>query len=484
MPARSVSAHSVATLLRAAPPGHVAEPGRPAYRSLAEGLRRLINDGRVMRGMRLPSERELTRALGLSRTTVARAYSVLRDEGSIVTRRGAGSVASLPGDASRTLARPPHLTADAHVLDLTFAALPAAPGCTEAFERALRALPRHLATSGYHPLGLPETREAIADWYATRGLPTRPDQVVVTCGAHAAFSTILRARLDPGDRVLLESPTYPNAINAVRRSQLRPVGLPMLSTGWDVGALKAAVRQTSPALAYLVPEFHNPTGLRMDEPTRESVARVLTHSRTPVVVDETFVDLALDGSTPPRPFAVFAPDALTIGGVSKSFWGGLRVGWLRAPSATDVAGLVEARHSLDLGTPVIDQLAVVELLRGSTQDLGVRRAMLVQQRDALVSALRERLPQWRFRVPDGGVNLWCELPVPRASAVVRAAERHGVWLSGAGQFGVDGGFESFVRIPYILPPDELGEAVSRLERAWSEALVGPSGPEAPRSLIA
>ncbi len=480
---RSVSAHSVAALLQAAPPGGVDESSRPAYRSLAEGLRRLISDGRVIRGTRLPSERELTRALGLSRTTVARAYTMLRDEGSIVTRRGTGSVASLPGDASRTLSRPPHLTADEHVLDLTFAALPAAPGCTEAFERALRALPRHLATSGYHPLGLPETRAAIADWYAARALPTRPDQIVVTCGAHAAFSTILRARLDPGDRVLLESPTYPNAINAVRRSQLRPVGLPMLSTGWDVGALEATLRQASPALVYLVPEFHNPTGLRMDEPTRQSVAQVLARSRTPVVVDETFVDLALDGSTTPRPFAVFAPNALTIGGVSKSFWGGLRVGWLRAPSA-DIAGLVEARHSLDLGTPVIDQLAVVELLGGSTQDLGVRRAMLVEQRDALVSALRERLPQWRFRVPDGGVNLWCELPVPRASALVRVAERHGVWLSGAGQFGVEGGFESFVRLPFILPPDELREAVSRLERAWTEALVGPSGPESPRSLIA
>lgn len=480
MASRTVSATSLATLL-----GPSVAAGHPAYRSIAEALHRQISDGRVMLGTRLPSERDLATALGVSRTTAARAYAQLRDERCIVTRRGAGSVASLPGgDLGRPLPSPAASVPDGEdVLDLTSAALPAAPGVAAAYERALEQLPRHLATTGYHPLGLPETRQAVADWYAGRGLPTSPDQVVITSGAHAAFSLVLRALLDPGDRVALETPTYCNAITAIRHAHLRPVGVPMLPQAWDVEGWAAAMRQSSPSLAYVIPDFQNPTGLLMDDETRERLARELDRSRTQLVVDETFVSLDLADGPMPLPLAAHSPTAISIGGVSKAFWGGLRVGWLRAPAA-EVAALVEARYSLDLGTPVLDQLTAGELLLDAGTVLSERRSLVRAQRDAVVEALRDRLPQWGFRVPRGGINLWCELPQPRSSALVRAAERHGVWLSSGGRFGVEGGLEAYLRLPLVLPADEWPGAVERIAAAWAEALHDPLVTSRRVSLIA
>jgi len=217
---RTVSARSLALLLGTGP------LPRPAYRGLADGIRRLVADGRLLVGTRLPSERTLTTELGLSRTTVGAALDALRDEGFVATRRGSGSVVCLPaGPSGLALSQAGLIPTDVppDVIDLTYAALPAAAGVTAAYERALTELPRHLATAGYHPHGLPEARAAVAAWFEGRGLPTTPDQVVMTSGAHAGLSAVLRAELEVGDRVLIESPTYPNAIVGVRRSAYRAV---------------------------------------------------------------------------------------------------------------------------------------------------------------------------------------------------------------------------------------------------------------------
>jgi DNA-binding transcriptional MocR family regulator len=472
MASRTVSARSIVAMLGPA------EAGVPAYQSLAERLRRLVADGRILRGTRLPSERELTAALGVSRTTVTRAYEVLREAGYLVSRRGSGSVASVPG--GRPATGGPLRTGDERDgwLDLTCAAPAALPGTAEAYEAAARELPRHLTSTGYDPYGLPELRAAIADRFTARGLPTSPEQVMVTSGSLAALGIVTRAYLGPGDRVLMESPTYPNAIAALRRSGVRPVGLPLEADGWDVEALEIALRQSAPRAAYLVPDFQNPTGRQMPERTREQVGAALRRARTLPVVDETVAEIALDAE-PLRPLAAQDPRAVTVGGANKLFWGGLRLGWLRAP-LDQLEPLLEARLTLDLGTPLLEQLVLLRLLAELDTALPARLAALRASREALVGALRERLPDWRFALPPGGLCLWCELPAPRSSALVAAAAQEGVLLAPGGQFGVDGGLESFVRVPYTLPPDQLVEAVSLLAVAWDRAAQS-TGPVVRRS---
>jgi DNA-binding transcriptional MocR family regulator len=468
MPVRSISASRLVPMLGAA------VDASPAYRALADAVRLLIADGRLPVGTRLPSERDLTAALGVSRSTVTRAYAELRDRGFVVSRQGSGSVTALPGGPLvRRQASALQPAADqlvGEVIDLTCASMSAPAGTMAAYERAVGELPRYLAGTGYHPLGLLALREALAQRYTERGLATTPDQVMVTSGALAGLAVAARALLAPGDRVMLESPTYPNAIDTLRRSGARPVGLPLDRDGWDLEAAEATLRQTAPRAAYLIPDFHNPTGSLMSEPERAALAEALGGTHTVAVVDETIVDLAHDPAAPmPRPLAAYHPRTVTLGGASKSFWGGLRVGWIRAPRDL-MASLVSARLTLDLGAPVVEQLVLVDLLAHRDEILAERRASVVASRDALASALRDRLPGWRFRMPEGGLCLWAELPEPLSTPLCAAADQRGLVLAPGAQFAVEGGMERYLRLPFTgHPPEVIRDAVERLALAWDDA---------------
>lgn len=442
----------------------------PAYLGLADGLRLLISDGRITVGTRLPSERDLTAALRLSRTTVSRAYALLRERGYLVSRRGSGSVARLPsprGGGHDNLLLPGNLAQDS--IDLTCAAPVAPPGVARAYESAMEQLPAFLSGTGYYPSGLPLLRAAIARRYHERGLPTVPEQIVVTSGALAATAIAGRALSGIGDRVLVETPTYPNAIAALRRSGARVVGVGVDPTGWDVEAVTMALRQVSPIAAYLIPDFHNPTGALMDDEQRAQVGTALARSRTTAMVDETLVDVAVDDVTMPLPMASYLADSISIGSASKAFWGGLRTGWLRAPR-DHVGALVSARLSLDLGAPVLEQLVLAELLQSRAELFTHRREQLARSRAALVAGLAAHLPEWRFVVPSGGLALWCELPEALSSALTTAAEQEQVLLAPGPIFAAEGGLERFVRLPYTLPAEQLTAATERLAVAWSHAL--------------
>jgi DNA-binding transcriptional MocR family regulator len=446
----------------------------PAYRMLAERLRLLIADGRIMPGSRLPSERELTDALGVSRTTVASAYRELRDSGYLISRRGSGSITALPSRIEPELGRhhAPGIDMDG-LYDFTCAAPSAVPGISTAVAAAATDLPVHLATPGYHPQGLPVLREEIAAAYAERGLPTSADQIIVTAGALAATSIAVRAITQIGDRVLTESPTHPNSVDAIRRSGCRVVAVPMSPGGWDLPLLEATIRQTAPRAAWLVVDFQNPTGWLMSATDRERLAHAFARSRTTAIVDETLFELSLDGQEMPPPFASYDPaGVITVGSVSKSFWGGLRIGWMRVPE-TLVARVLDARASLDLGAPVLEQLVVARLLRERSTLLPERRAELARRRDALAAAVSAELPSWRFRLPAGGLSLWCELPEPVGSSLVGVAQRNGVLLVAGSRFSPDGGLESFIRLPFTLAPDALRDAVPRLAASYASLTTGP-----------
>ncbi|QZY28218.1 PLP-dependent aminotransferase family protein [Nocardioides coralli] len=469
---RTVSANRVATLVSGF-------DRQPAYAGLADALRLAIGDGRIGYDVRLPSERELTSALGVSRTTVTRAYELLRETGYAAARRGAGTYTRVPGGRARSRDRGlhPRTGADEDLIDLGCAAAPAPPGVAAAYAAALDDLPAHLGSHGYHPLGLPELQAAIADTFVARGLPTDPDQVMVTPGALTAAAVVAHARVSTGDRVLVESPTYPNATDAIRHSGARLVGSPVGLDGWDVDGLAATLRQTAPRLAYLIPDFQNPTGRVMTDAERETLAAHLGRTRTTAVVDEAHQGLALDGQTMPRPFAAHAPATVTIGSASKSHWGGLRLGWIRAPRG-EMERLLQARVGLDLGAPVLEQLVLARLLREGAEVTAEHRSRLRTQRDHLVRLVHEHLPDWGFRVPAGGLALWCELPTAQATAVTEAAERLGVAVAPGPLFAVEGGLDRYVRIPWTRPVEELEEAVRRLARAWSETTGGTRpGPE-------
>ncbi|MBA4807324.1 PLP-dependent aminotransferase family protein [Brevundimonas sp.] len=442
-----------------------------AYRQLAGAVRLLILDGRLPLAAKLPGEREVARALGLSRTTVSAAYGRLRDDGFLDGGPGEAARTRLPAAPrarATTEESPRSESAGPGMIDLTAAVLPADPNVHAAYVRALERLPANLPGHGYETAGLEELREAVAAGYRRRGLPTSPGQILITHGAHNGLVHLLRLTVRPGEAVVFDHPTYPQAIDAILAAGARPapVALPdgPGDEGWDVEGLASACRDSGAPMAYLVLDHNNPTGRMMRAADRLRLLAALKGSQTLLVLDETLVELTLSGPPALTASAVDAPRIVRLGSMSKSVWGGLRIGWIRADRAV-IQRLAQSRASFDLGTPILEQLAAVELLNDGGQALAARRPLLRARRDHLRAHLAERLPDWICPRAAGGLSLWAHLPAPISSALTVLAETEGLRLAAGPRFGVDGAFERRLRLPYTLPEPVLDEAVERLARA-------------------
>lgn len=472
---RHVSGPQLARLLADAP------AGRPYYTRLARAVRTLILDGRLPIRIRLPAERHLAQALGVSRTTVTAAYDVLRSEGFLESRQGAGSWTALPSGAGPRPAAPArvrfgsvHLPGREDLIDLGCAA-PAAPTIMmEAVQAAAAELPRHTSGPGYDPVGLVSLREVIAARYTERGLPTRPDQILVTGGAQHALALLSHAVMDRGDGVLVERPTYPHALDALRRrgARLVPVGV---AEGWDTDLMAAAFRQAAVRAAYLIPDFQNPTGHLMSDQERSAVVTAAAGADALIIADETFAELGIDDGAIARPMAAFDQGnrVISVGSAAKLLWGGLRVGWIRATPPM-VRRLVVIRESVDIAGPVLEQLIARELLLRIDQVRGERMRELRERREALLAALGAELPGWSVLCPPGGMSLWARLPLPVAGRLCEvAAARYGVRVVAGPAFAVDGVLEDRLRLPFVLDPDLLRAAVGRLAQAYTEIESAP-----------
>lgn len=462
--ARTISPTRLTALLGDAP------HRRPAYRAVADALRLLVDDGRVPSGTRLPSERSLAEAIGCSRTTITRAYALLSESGFAVSRRGSGTVTLLPDAATRDgrgalVPRASPRSDGADPIDLTCAVFPPPPQLQAAYERALATWPEYLGGSGYYPLGVPALREAVAERFTRRGLPTSADEVLITSGAVGAHAIVARALLPTGSRLLVDSPTYPNGLEALRAGGVRPVAVPLDGEGWDLPSWRSAARDSGAAAALLLPDFQNPTGLLMSDDERGRLGRALGRGGPVVIVDETLAETSLTDEPMPAPFATHHPRTVTIGGASKSHWSGLRVGWVRA-SADVLATLAATRTTLDLGSPVLEQLALLELMEEDLAIAAAHRERATERRDALADELSQTLPDWHFRRPDGGLCLWVTLPEAASTPFVIWSERRGVLLAPGPKFAAEPGLERHLRVPFTLPVPVLRDAVARMAEVW------------------
>ncbi|MEY9775131.1 PLP-dependent aminotransferase family protein [Arthrobacter sp. MW3 TE3886] len=480
----------------------------PAYRELADVVRLLILDGRVGLDVALPSERSLAAALGISRTTVTAAYALLREQGFLSSGQGSRSRSCIPSqgpghagghDGALRLSGAPGLAVPEGILDLAYASLPASGEVVHrAFAAALTELPALLPGFGYDALGVGPLREAIAARYTAAGVPTTAAQILVTSGAQHALNIVLRTLAGrSGTKVLVEHPSYPNALDAIRAAGCRPVPVAMPAAtasgarpsgrsqggrvhsaparsgtgGWDLEAMETALLQQRPAMAYVVPDFHNPTGRLMPDSERRRLVKAAAASGTVLVADETLRELNLDGAAS-TPMAAFSPAVVSLGSLSKSHWAGLRTGWIRA-SEPLIQRFAAARTTLDLGGPVVEQLAAAHLVNAMTEPLPARLAALRENRDALVELMRTHLPGWEPEWPDGGLSVWCRLPAPISTALAVVAPDVGIRLAAGPRFGVGGAFEQYLRLPFTLPPEQLETAVLALRAAQDRLEAAP-----------
>lgn len=440
----------------------------PLYVLLASRMRALIDDGELPPGSRLPPDRVLASTLAVGRSTVVAAYDQLAVEGRIVRRQGSGTrVAGTESAQPRTTTQTPMFLQllekqDGVIMQGCAAPDRPPPELAEAYARVLPALADTVGDIGYYPVGHMTLRRAIADRFTRRGVPTTPDEVMVTTGGQQALSLLARAFIQPGDRVLVEAPTFPGALEAFREEGAVLCGLPVGLTG-----LADAIREHRPALAYAIPSYHNPTGTVLPALQRRRLAETAVAAGVPLIDDQVLADLGFPGESLPPPLAAYHDQVITIGSLSKVIWGGLRIGWVRAPARV-IARLARLRAVSDLGGTVLAQLAAADLVSRLDDLLPDGAERRRSQYEHLRAELARHLPEWEVPTVPGGQTLWVRLPRGDGTSFAQTAMRHGVALLPGVGLDAAGGSGEYVRLHFLVPAPELTETVRRLATAWRD----------------
>lgn len=465
--------------------GRWSQADGPLYRLLAGRLGRLADTGELPAGLRLPPERELADALSVSRNTVAMAYQMLRDDGMAESRQGSGTRIvphrTTPAAVHRANGFFTGLLEASSAIDLTLAAVDCAPQVAAALDdpSSLLSGPQRRALTagtGYVPHGLGELRAALASLLTSRhGLATSAEAMIVTTGGHQALDLLIRCELIPGQAVVVENPTFPGVLDSLQRAGARLVGVPP----GDAARLAAAVATHRPALVYLIPTHQNPVGSVMPAAARQSVVELARrHPDVTFVDDMTLAEIALPEAPPAVPagpavplaaLAPGLPNLVTVGSLSKVYWGGLRTGWVRAPAGV-VARLAAAKAAADLGSTAYQQGVVAALIAGQHDSIVAwRRSWAWQRFSALGAGLRSFLPAWTWDVPSGGLTIWARLPDGAgpvdSSAFAQAALRRGVAVVPGRLLSTGGGSQaggSHVRLAFTQSPERLSAAAAAL----------------------
>lgn len=433
--------------------------------ALAGRIRALILDGRLTVGERLPSERALAVELRRSRSTTTRVYDLLEGDGYVSRRQGGGTRVALPREYVS-----PREHEDDSAIDLSIASMDSTPGLYDATVRSLPRLAALRGTSGYSLRGMPELRDAVAQRFTERGVPTTAEEIIITSGALNALNLVLATIGRRGERAVVEQPTFPHALEAIRRYGYRLLPTPVDVDGWDTAHLSDLLLQSRPHVAYLIPDFHNPTGATLPGADRPLIAAMARNTGTQLIVDETTVELDIDRGWRPLPLAAFGPHVITVGSMSKIAWGGMRIGWIRAERSV-ISRLLAVRPSFELGTALLEQCIAIELLTEMPALTAHVRSRLAAGRAAVAEGL-ERIDGVRMPQTDGGLSAWVDLGAPVSTMLSLAAREHGLILPPGPRFTTGGVLERRLRIPITLPPARTDEAMERLRLAWTDVREG------------
>jgi 2-aminoadipate transaminase len=268
-------------------------------------------------------------------------------------------------------------------------------------------------TEGHRPL-----RQAVCDRIsASTGLPCDACQVLITTGSQQALDLVARVLLDPGDTVLVEEPSYLGALQAFAASGANIVAVPGDERGMSPESLRRAIAEAAarPKLLYLLPTFHNPTGVTLDAGRRRELAEVAQAAGVPVLEDDPYGPLRYAGIPLPAVVSHVRSSAwIYLGTCSKVLSPGLRVGWLVTPEPELMKRLVAIKQAVDLHTASLNQRVVARFLQDAPAfeaHLQLLAGVYRARRDTMAAAIREHFPSdCAFTVPDGGLFLWVRLP--------------------------------------------------------------------------
>ncbi|RDD91849.1 PLP-dependent aminotransferase family protein [Acidovorax sp. BoFeN1] len=336
--------------------------------------------------------------------------------------------------------------------------------CNTVMARDGAAALQYATSEGYAPL-----RQAVADM-----LPwaVDPDQVLITTGSQQALDLIGKVFLDKNSRMLVETPTYLGALQAFAPQEPMAVSVASDDAGIlvDDFAAQAGSGADKARLAYVLPNFQNPTGRTMTEARRAALVAKAAELNIPLIEDNPYGDLWF-GEAPPAPLTARNPDGcIYMGSFSKVLAPGLRIGYIVAPQAI-YPKLLQAKQAADLHTPGFNQRVVAEVIKDGFLDRHVPtiRALYKQQRDTMLAALEHEMAgldvQWTR--PAGGMFLWVRLPdgVDAQALLPEAVERNVAFVPGA-PFYADHPDTRTLRLSYVTATsDEIRTAIAALAAA-------------------
>jgi len=437
---------------------------RNLARRVAHVIRTTISSGLIPTGTRLPSERRLAEALCVSRPTVTSAIDELKSHGLLESRQGSGTWVAAVGPAANHVPTMAEVVLVDRGINLA-AATPLDASHLEmlTFEvgELLAVTPGH----GYDPSGLPDLRAAIAAHVSLPRHPVAPHEIMVTPGAHAALSLCIGAMVSTGDRVIVEQSTYGGVLDLLSAAKARPVPVIRDQFGVDPAKLDKAISDHQPSMIYLMPSIHAPTGESTSPQRLLEIAEVLDSYDVPVVTDEVLSDLRHGPPATRLAAASSRSVVVEIGSLSKVVWGGLRVGWLRAPDRIRDR-LAHHRSKVELGTSIPSQLLARAIFGEIDDIIATRRRGLRTSESYMRDLLACLLPEWDVPAPAGGLCHWVNLPLTDAGPFVDAAAEHGVAVM-AGAMAVPGfAPDSHIRVCFDRSDIQLEEGAARLLAAW------------------
>jgi 2-aminoadipate transaminase len=347
-----------------------------------------------------------------------------------------------------------------------------AAGLREAYAAALTGADAGRSLQYSATEGDPDLRAAIAARLTARGLPTHADDILVTSGSQQALTLAATVLIEPGDRVLVEEPSYLAALQAFQLAGAEVVPVACDDEGLDPDAVAAAAADHGARLLYTIPTFHNPTGRTLPLERRLALGAVAERAGMWLIEDDPYGELRYRGE--PLPSLATLPGAehrtLALSTLSKVAAPGLRIGWVRTPTALRQP-LVVAKQAADLHSSTIDQAAAARWLAAVDLDahLSVLRAEYGRRRDALLDGLAAALPPGStHNRPEGGMFVWARLPDgwDAERLLARALARDVAFVPGFPFFAGEPD-RAALRLSFTThPPAEIAEGLARLREAW------------------
>ena len=469
----------------------------PLYRQLGAYVQRLIQAGEFKTGDRLPPTRELAGQLGLNRTTVSAAYEWLESEGLIQGAVGRGSFVLAQAAATRHgVDWPRALTPSVfpssgspapNVIDFSssrpsdnlFPLNEFRESCAEVLaDRRLQSLLQLGSPLGHLPL-----RRWLLERAKHQGFAGANDDILITNGCQQAVDILRRALTQPGTKVAIEEPVYPGLRNLFIDAEAELIGVPVSGEGIDLYGLHRAL-SAGAKVVVVTPSFQNPTGATIPAAARATLMAMARDAGAVVIENDIYSDLVYDGTALPK-LKSFDADVILLGSFSKIAFPGVRVGWIVAPKPV-IARAAELKQLMDLHTGQLSQAFLLHFAESGR--LAAHEATVIaagrEKLLAVEQACAKHLPDCRYRVPGGGMNMWIDLPAGLDSVALRGLARQaGVDYLPGRYFSVSRALDSGLRLSFAgLEPAAIARGIEILGEVVRDATA--SRDEASRPALA